>query len=152
MTGDPFVFLVIVSVVLLFWAWVIFATMRRTPERDDFAISQPAEQPPAEPATGTGQTAKSSSGLTTRSPDAAGADLPVQSSRNAVAAPQPNLSSRTTKRDGLFICYRREDTADAAGRLHDRLTPQFGRDRVFMDIDSVPLGVNFVTHINQQLQ
>jgi len=53
---------------------------------------------------------------------------------------------------GVFVCYRRDDTSDAAGRLHDHLASTFGRDRVFMDIDSVPLGVNFVTHIKRQLE
>jgi hypothetical protein len=52
----------------------------------------------------------------------------------------------------LFLCYRRDDAPDAAGRLYDSLAGAFGPERVFMDIDSVPLGVNVVTHINQQLQ
>ena len=51
----------------------------------------------------------------------------------------------------LFLCYRREDTQDAAGRLHDRLVTAYGRDRVFMDIDSVPLGIDFVEHVTQQI-
>jgi hypothetical protein len=51
----------------------------------------------------------------------------------------------------LFICYRREDTQDAAGRLHDRLVAAFGCERVFMDIDSVPLGIDFVDHVTEQI-
>ena len=51
----------------------------------------------------------------------------------------------------IFVCYRREDTQDAAGRLHDRLVDAFGPERVFMDIDSVPLGIDFVEHVAEQI-
>jgi TIR domain len=51
----------------------------------------------------------------------------------------------------VFVCYRREDTQDAAGRLQDRLIERYGSGRVFMDIDSVPLGVDFVDHVSQQI-
>jgi hypothetical protein len=54
-------------------------------------------------------------------------------------------------RRAIFLCYRREDTQDAAGRLYDRLTAAFGSDRVFMDIDSVPLGIDFVEHVREQI-
>jgi formylglycine-generating enzyme required for sulfatase activity len=43
----------------------------------------------------------------------------------------------------VFICYRRDDSADAAGRLYDRLVQHFGADSVVMDVDSIPLGVDF---------
>ena len=33
---------------------------------------------------------------------------------------------------GIFISYRREDSAGHAGRIYDRLRERFGRDRVFM--------------------
>jgi hypothetical protein len=52
----------------------------------------------------------------------------------------------------IFLCYRREDTQDAAGRLHDRLIDAFGCERVFMDIDSVPLGIDFVEHVTDQIR
>lgn len=51
----------------------------------------------------------------------------------------------------VFLCYRREDTQDAAGRLHDRLADAYGHDRVFMDVDSVPLGIDFVEHVSEQI-
>ena len=47
---------------------------------------------------------------------------------------------------------RRQDAEDAAGRLHEKLVSVYGSERVFMDIDNVPLGVNFVTHIKERLQ
>ena len=37
----------------------------------------------------------------------------------------------------ILISYRREDTAAYAGRLADRLKAHFGRDNVFVDIDTI---------------
>ena len=45
---------------------------------------------------------------------------------------------------GIFISYRREDSCAYAGRLYDHLIEQFGKDRVFMDVDSIEPGVDFV--------
>ncbi len=44
----------------------------------------------------------------------------------------------------IFISYRRDDSAFAARGVHDRLEREFGRDSVFMDVDSIALGVDFV--------
>jgi hypothetical protein len=44
---------------------------------------------------------------------------------------------------GIFISYRREETAAQAGRLFDHLSSHFGEDRVFMDIDSIAIGADF---------
>jgi hypothetical protein len=52
----------------------------------------------------------------------------------------------------LFLCYRRDDTQDAACHLYDRLVDRLGENQVFMDITDVPLGVNFVTHIRHQVE
>ena len=37
------------------------------------------------------------------------------------------------------------------GRIFDRLTQEFGTDRVFMDIDSMPAGVDFHDHLQEIL-
>ena len=47
----------------------------------------------------------------------------------------------------IFISYRRDDNADMAGRLYERLEKQFGRENLFMDIDTIPLGVDFREHL-----
>jgi hypothetical protein len=47
----------------------------------------------------------------------------------------------------LFISYRRHDSADITGRLNDRLKSHFGGESVFMDIDSIPFGLDFRTQI-----
>ncbi len=52
----------------------------------------------------------------------------------------------------IFISYRRQDSADATGRLHDRLDAEFGRDSVFMDIDSIPFSVDFRKRLNDSVQ
>lgn len=51
-----------------------------------------------------------------------------------------------------FISYRREDSADASGRLYDRLEARFGRQNVFKDVDNIPPGVDFRTYIDNALQ
>jgi len=47
----------------------------------------------------------------------------------------------------IFINYRRDDSIATAGRLHDRLAQTFGRERLFMDVDQIPAGVDFVTYL-----
>ena len=53
----------------------------------------------------------------------------------------PGASSR------VFISYRREETAYPAGWLYDRLDERFGDAQVFKDVDSIPLGDDFVAAI-----
>jgi hypothetical protein len=52
---------------------------------------------------------------------------------------------------GIFISYRREDSAAYAGRLYDRLCAQFGADQVFMDVDDIPPGADFAAHIDAKV-
>ena len=53
---------------------------------------------------------------------------------------------------GIFICYRRDDSAGFAGRLYDRLAAQFGESRVFIDIDArIPPGQDFVKVIEKRV-
>ena len=52
----------------------------------------------------------------------------------------------------LFLSYRRAESADFTGRIVDRLIPRFGRNQIFLDIDNIPPGVDFRTHIRQWLQ
>jgi len=53
---------------------------------------------------------------------------------------------------GVFISYRREDTAPYAGRIFDRLAEHFGRDNVFLDIDALKPGQDFVQVLEQTLE
>jgi len=50
---------------------------------------------------------------------------------------------------GIFICYRRVDTAGWAGRLYADLKAGFRGVNIFMDIEAIPPGVNFDEYIAQ---
>ena len=52
----------------------------------------------------------------------------------------------------ITINYRRDDTSPWAGRLYDRLVQEFGRDQVFMDIDTLEPGLDFVEEINKAVR
>ena len=52
--------------------------------------------------------------------------------------------SPTKSFNGIFISYRRDDTSGHAGRLFDRLSAHFGDEQIFMDIDHIEPGENFV--------
>jgi hypothetical protein len=51
----------------------------------------------------------------------------------------------------IFINYRRDDSGASAGRLHDRLAQTFGRKNLFMDVDHIPAGVDFVDYLPSQV-
>ena len=61
----------------------------------------------------------------------------------------PPTTPPQTYRAGMrvFMSYRRDDSADITGRIYDRLAPHFGRDAVFKDVDSIPLGIDFRKHL-----
>jgi TPR repeat protein len=52
----------------------------------------------------------------------------------------------------IFICYRREDSADVTGRIYDRLVDHFGPKRVFMDVVAIPYGYDFRSYIDQTIK
>lgn len=47
----------------------------------------------------------------------------------------------------FFICYRRQDCVYAAQSLCLFLQSRFGKESVFIDVDSMPVGVDFRQHI-----
>src|SRR5262245_11219223 len=51
----------------------------------------------------------------------------------------------------IFISYRREDSIAYAGRLNDHLRAHFGRDRVFMDVDAIEPGEDFVEVLKRKV-
>jgi hypothetical protein len=52
----------------------------------------------------------------------------------------------------LSISYRRSDSEAITGRIFDRLIRHYGRKSVFRDVDNVPVGVDFRSHIQDVLQ
>jgi Tol biopolymer transport system component len=53
--------------------------------------------------------------------------------------------------EAIFIGYRRDDTADVAGRIYDALAARFGKARIFKDVDSLRPGANFGAYIKSVL-
>jgi TIR domain len=47
----------------------------------------------------------------------------------------------------IFLSYRRDDSSGYTGRLYDRLKQHFGYDNLFLDIDTIALGLDFVEAI-----
>jgi hypothetical protein len=52
---------------------------------------------------------------------------------------------------GIFISYRRNESAGQAGRLFDRLTARFGDDRVFMDVDTLGPSDHYAAKIDKAI-
>ena len=53
--------------------------------------------------------------------------------------------------DGVFINCRRDDSAPYAGRLFDFLHRSFPNQQIFIDIDGIAPGEDFVNSINRVL-
>jgi hypothetical protein len=70
-----------------------------------------------------------------------GGDATASTERQQSGASQGNI----------FISYRRGDSAGYAGRVLDRLENEFGRDVVFMDVDDIPLGVDFAKFLQDAI-
>jgi hypothetical protein len=51
----------------------------------------------------------------------------------------------------IFISYRREDASYPAGRLYDRLSAHFAQSQIFMDVDTLEPGVDFVEAIDKSV-
>ena len=49
----------------------------------------------------------------------------------------------------VFISYRRDDSAGYAHAIHSRLVQHFSKDQVFMDVDTVEPGLDFVHAIQK---
>jgi hypothetical protein len=51
----------------------------------------------------------------------------------------------------IVISYRRADSTAITGRIRDRLADHYGDDSVFMDIDNIPIGMDFRNQIKSVL-
>jgi len=52
---------------------------------------------------------------------------------------------------GIFINYRRDDVPGVAGRLFDHLVGRFPRRSIFMDVDAMKPGMDFVKQLDTQV-
>jgi hypothetical protein len=48
---------------------------------------------------------------------------------------------------GVFISYRRQDSADVSGRIYDRLAAEFDKKYIFKDVDDIPFGSDYRKYI-----
>ena len=53
---------------------------------------------------------------------------------------------------GIFVSYRRDDAAHVTGRIADALAARVGRENVFVDVDSVAAGEDFVRKIETTIR
>src|ERR1700726_697180 len=51
----------------------------------------------------------------------------------------------------IFISYRRQDASYPAGRLYDNLHNRFPQNEIFMDVDSLKPGIDFVQTIEERV-
>jgi TPR repeat protein len=52
---------------------------------------------------------------------------------------------------GVFICYRREESAFAARAIYDRVAQKVGRENVFLDVDNIDPGVDWFDALNERV-
>jgi hypothetical protein len=74
-----------------------------------------------------------------------------RSGRREPIASKPPQTTKVAQAPAIFISYRREDSIDVAGRIYDRLCQHFGKENVFKDVDSIPLGVDFRKHLERSV-
>lgn len=64
---------------------------------------------------------------------------------------QSHEKSKKNKDAHIFISYRRADSENVTGRIYDRLVQHYGKEPVFKDVDSIPLGVDFRTFLDEKV-
>jgi hypothetical protein len=64
----------------------------------------------------------------------------------------PAAPETAKPRHHLFISYRRSDSNEVVGRIYDRLVRDLGAESVFKDVDNIPLGVDFVDYLDEQVK
>jgi len=53
---------------------------------------------------------------------------------------------------GIFVSYRRSDSADVTGKITNQLKVLLGEECVFRDVDSIPLGRDFRKAISEAVE
>lgn len=61
------------------------------------------------------------------------------------------MTTRKAAKQGIFISYRRSDTVWLAGRLKDSLESSLRGWRVYLDVESLPVGERWRVEINRKL-
>jgi TIR domain len=68
-----------------------------------------------------------------------------------VASRKASKGVRKRTQRGVFISYRRDETIAYAGRLHDQLSALLGSKNVFVDLDRIRPGGDFVVALGEAL-
>ena len=76
-------------------------------------------------------------------------NLPRRSESDTLACLRP--LTRNHALFAIFISYRREDSEDAARALYESLVQRFGKERLFMDVEAIGLGLDFRDAIEHSL-
>lgn len=72
-------------------------------------------------------------------------------SRCSPRAPRHTTAVSPQSDRRIFLSYRRKDSSGHVGRLFDALVAALGRDSVFMDIDTLAPGQDFVQEVDGAL-
>lgn len=75
--------------------------------------------------------------------------MPIRKSGTKKAVNTPRNTPEVKGK--IFISYRREDSIDVTGRIYDRLEQAIPAEDIFMDVDSIPPGVDFRVHIDRAI-
>ena len=67
--------------------------------------------------------------------------------KEAVGLTEPEGS----RKRGIFISYRRADSQAMTGRVHEKLVEEFGPETVFMNVDTIPKGGDFIQYCKSWL-
>lgn len=86
--------------------------------------------------------------------------IPPEASRAGYAIEVPAARSPTPPRaaaavatlpGSIFLSYRRDDSAPWAGRIYERLSQDIDRRLIFMDVDNIPPGHDFVEVLDERV-
>src|SRR5262249_11752896 len=75
--------------------------------------------------------------------------LTVPMSRQIIIFCDDSVMLEAVAMPKLFISYRREYTEFGARHIYQLLVSHCGKEAIFMDIDTIPLGVDFVEHLSR---
>jgi uncharacterized membrane protein YeaQ/YmgE (transglycosylase-associated protein family) len=86
---------------------------------------------------------------TDRDPENLRAEEPLPTPENRRHTLQSKEPRRREETKGIFISYRRDESAGYAGRIADSFQDHFGEDKIFRDIDSIEPGLDFAEAIER---
>ncbi len=128
--------IIVVAVVVVFAVGRFISSLKKSNTSTTQSISQPSKL--------SHSSSPNSNGQIKKQPTETASMISELSERKDETAPKAG-SAR------IFVSYRRSDSADIAGRIYDRLIVRFGKDPVFKDVDSIPLGFDFKEYLDKKV-